>query len=170
MCLAFIIFFLYHWKNLNLEDEEMRIPLLAIFYGLLFCSPAAGPAFADTAADEEVRRDFEAVLDLWRDERYDELHRRTYPSGNVSKESFIRKLSAAGVRPACCWEKLQEVRVTLSDSGKATLHARVGLETGGTVTDYRTRSFRLHREDGAWKPASSDLLSLAGSARRRARR
>lgn len=149
----------------------MRIQLLGLLCGLLLCSPAAGGvARADTAADAEVRRDFEAALDLWRDGRYDELYRRTYRNGSGSQEAFIRKLSATGVRPACCWEKLQEATVSLTDNDRATLHARVGLETGGTVTDHCTRSFRLRREAGVWKPAAEDMISLAGSTRRKARR
>lgn len=148
----------------------MRPTLLAIFCGLLFCSPVVAPVSADTPANAEIQRDFETVLDLWRDGRYDELCRRTYLSGNGSREAFIRKLSGSGVRPACCWEKLQEVTVARSGDGRATLHARIGLETGGTVTEQRTRSFRLRREDGVWKPAATDIISLAGSTRRKARR
>jgi len=149
----------------------MRFPFFGIICGLL-CGLVlcAGPAIADTAADVEVRRDFEAVLDLWRDGRYNELYDRTYLTGKGSKESFIRRLSAAGLRPACCWEKLQEVKVTVSDSGKATLHARVGLESGGTATEHCTRSFRLRREDGVWKASASDILSLAGRSTGKVRR
>jgi hypothetical protein len=149
----------------------MRFPFLGVICGLL-CGLLlwAGSAHGETAADVEVRRDFEAVLDLWRDGRYSELYERTYVTGTQSKESFIRRVSTAGLRPACCWEKLQEVKVTVSDGKKATLYARVGLESAGTAMDFRTRSFRLRREDGIWKAAAADIISLAGSPARKVRR
>jgi hypothetical protein len=149
----------------------MRFPFLGVICGLL-CGLAlwAGSACADTAAGEEVRRDFEAVLDLWRDGRYSELYERTYVTGKQSRESFMRRVSAAESRPACCWEKLQEVKVTVSDGNKATLSARVGLESAGTATAFHTRSFRLRREDGVWKADASDIISLAGKSGRKVRR
>ncbi|MRR34131.1 hypothetical protein EG829_05420 [bacterium] len=149
----------------------MRIPLLLVIRGLL-CGLVlwAGAALADSTVDVEVRRDFEAVLDLWRDGRYGELYERTYVSGRQSRESFIRRVSAAGLRPACCWEKLQEVKVTATDGEKATLYARVGLESAGAATEFSTRSFRLRREDGVWKAAASDIISLAGRPSRKVRR
>lgn len=145
----------------------MRIPLHFAICGLVLW---AGTALADSAVDVEVRRDFEAVLDLWRDGRYNELYERTYVTGSQSRESFIRRLAAAGLRPACCWEKVQEVKVTATDGAKATLYARVGLESAGAATEFCTRSFRLRREDGVWKASASDILSLAGRPARKVRR
>ena len=149
----------------------MRIPFLWAICVLL-CGPVlwTGTARADSAAEVEVRRGFEAVLDLWRDGRYNELYERTYVTGSQSRESFIRRLATAGLRPACCWEKLQEVKVTATDGEKATLYARVGLESAGTATEFCIRSFRLRREDGVWKAAASDIISLAGRPARKVRR
>jgi len=149
----------------------MRFPIPGVICGLL-CGLVfwAGTAPAGTTAEVEVRRDFEAVLDLWRDGRYGELYERTYVTGRQSRESFIRRIATAGLRPACCWEKLQEVKVTAADGEKATLYARVGLESAGTATEFCTRSFRLRREDGVWKAAASDIISLAGSPSRKVRR
>lgn len=149
----------------------MRFLVLWILCGLMF-SPVtvAGGASADSSMDAEVRRDFETALDHWRDGRYDELYRRTYSTGKQTKEAFVRRLSASGVKPACCWEKLQDVRVSASDDGKATLHARVGLETGGTETEHCTRSFQLRREDGIWKASATDILALARDSGRGKRR
>lgn len=149
----------------------MRCLFLVILCGVMSgLVVAAGPASADSSMDAEVRRDFETALDLWRDGRYDELYRRTYPTGKQTKEAFVRKLSASGIRPACCWEKLQDVKVSVSDVGKAMLHARVGLETGGTETDHCTRSFQLRREEGIWKASATDILALAGDYGRKKRR
>jgi hypothetical protein len=140
---------------------------------LLFCGFAgvgAAGATGTEAGNNEVRRDFETILDLWRDGRFAELYDRTYAAGSRSRESFLRKISLADRRPACCWEKMQEVKVTVSGAGTATLHARIGLERTGTETDSCTRSFRMKRESGVWKASLSDILSLAGTSRKKSSR
>lgn len=144
----------------------MRFALFCILCGAILCfSPNS--AFASSEKDghpaaREIQRDFETNLDLWRDGRYEELYERTYAEGGRSRETFIRRLTAAGRKPACCWEKLQEVTVSKGPGKKATLHARIGLESRFGATEYSTRSFRLKKESGVWKPAMSDILSLAG--------
>ena len=148
----------------------MRFVLLCIFCGTFLCfSPKTTFASSDTdmqLAETEIRRDFETNLDLWRDGRYEELYQRTYAEGSRSREAFIRRITAAARKPACCWEKLQEVSVSTGPGKKATLHARIGLESRFGDTEYSTRSFRMKRENGIWKPAMSDILSLAGKAGR----
>lgn len=149
----------------------MRFVILGILCGLLFgMDPCFKVAAAEQSVDAEVRRDFETVLDLWRDGRYEELYSRTYSTGKQTKEGFVRRLSASGVRPACCWEKLQDAKVCDFDDRQAVLHARVGLETGGTETGHCTRSFRLRREEGIWKASAADLLDLAGNSGGKKRR
>jgi hypothetical protein len=146
----------------------MRFLVLCISCGMILClsSPGmAGQSGPDRhLAELEIRRDFEAALDLWRDGRYEELYLRTYASGRVSRESVLQRLAAAGRRPACCWKKLQEVEITAGTGNTATLQARIGLEDRLGVIEHSTRSFRLVRQDGLWKPAMADILSLAGRA------
>jgi hypothetical protein len=132
-----------------------------------FTGIAALAADGPTAGDIEVRRDFETILDLWRDGRFGDLYDRTYAAGSRSRESFLRKMSAADRRPACCWEKMQDVKVTISGTDSATLRVRIGLERTGTETDSCTRSFRLRRESGVWKASLSDILSVAGASRKK---
>lgn len=112
----------------------------------------------------EVSAGFGEILDLWRDGNYEGLYLRTSRSGKLSKESFLKKLSLSGCRPACCWEKMQDVAVRAKGSDGATVHARVGIEGRDGSTDYVTRKFTLEKEDGVWKIAMSDILSLAGKA------
>lgn len=148
----------------------MRFALLCILCGTIFCfRPTTAAASSDMdghPAELEVQRDFETNLDLWRDGRYEELYQRTYAEGSRSRETFIRRITAAGRKPACCWEKLQEVTVSKGSGKKVTLHARIGLENRFGATEYSTRSFRMKKENGIWKPAMSDILSLAGKAAR----
>jgi hypothetical protein len=148
----------------------MRLALLCILCGTILCfTPKSAFASSDKdghPAAREIQRDFETNLDLWRDGRYEELYERTYAEGSRSREAFIRRMTAAGRKPACCWEKLQEATVSKGPGKKATLHARIGLEVRFGATEYSTRSFRMKRENGVWKPAMSDILSLAGKAGR----
>ena len=136
---------------------------------MLCCLSGSAACAADgpTTADIEVRRDFETILDLWRDGRFEELHDHTYAAGGRSRESFLRKMSHAAFRPACCWEKMRDVRVAMSGDGAATLSARIGLERTGTETASCTRSFRLRREGGVWKASMSDILAIAGASRKK---
>lgn len=110
---------------------------------------------------QEAQRDFDLTLDAWREGRYEELYRRSRGE-KESRETMTRKLQDAAHRPACCWEKLQDVEVSVRGPGWAVLHAKVGLEGEGSGTVFRTRSFKLSKEDGVWKMLRSDILSLAG--------
>jgi hypothetical protein len=121
-------------------------------------------------AQTEPGRGFEEILDLWRDGKYDAVYERTIPSGKQSRESFVTKLSSADRKPACCWEKLQDVRVTEQDGRQATLRAKVGLEGKDGSTDFSTREFKLRKKDGVWKAAASDILSLSGKGKKSSRR
>ena len=122
------------------------------------------PYMTSEELQSESRRGFEEILDLWRDGRFEELYNRTMAGGRTSKEQFAKKLASAERKPACCWEKMQEVKVSVKNDSTVTLRAKVGFEGGQAGTDYTTRSFRLQKEDGVWCISQSDILSLAGAA------
>jgi hypothetical protein len=142
---------------------------LSVMFGLFVLAgsgtslPAATPY--DDSLTVEVRKDVEATLDLWRDGRYEDVYRRCVESGRHSKEYFINHMAAAPRRPACCWEKLQDVNVTLKGDRRATLKARFGFDTG-TGTEFITKSVKLQRDDGIWKVVMSDLLTLSGTSKK----
>ena len=114
----------------------------------------------------EAERGFGEILDLWRDAKYDELYERTMAGGKQTKEGFIGSIAAAPCRPACCWEKLQEVRVTIKSDDAVVIRAKVGLEErGATSTSTKTRDFKLAKEDGLWRISQADILFLSGAAK-----
>lgn len=145
-------------------------PLLLVF-AALFCLTCFSPVQAKTpylSAEElqaEAQKGFGEILDLWRDGRYDALYDRTTAGGKGSKEQFAQRLAAAGKKPACCWEKMQEVRVSVKNDYTVTIKAKVGMEGEGAGTSYATRSFRLQKEEGVWCISQSDILSLAGEGK-----
>jgi hypothetical protein len=101
-------------------------------------------------------------LDLWRAEKYDELYRHIQINGKSSKEDFIDKLKSSTCKPACCWEKMQEVSVKIENQEQVVVHAKVGLEGNGE-TKFKTRSYRLTRNADEWKISQSDINYLAGA-------
>jgi hypothetical protein len=153
---------------------RLLLPLLTL---LLLCSllPTA-PAQARrqatprpaTGGEQEVLRDFETILDLWRDGRFGELYERT-SGGKGGKESFAKRMAAAPRKPACCWEKIQQARVTLQGNDAATVHARLGLEGGVSATEFVTKGFKLKRQDTVWQISQADLFALASLSKKRAR-
>jgi hypothetical protein len=152
-----------------------RISLLALLLMILSVIPAQGKsrtksvgAVNSSATEQEVLRDFERILDLWRDGKYDDLFERTATS-RESKEQFARKISSAPRKPACCWEKMQEARVSLKSGTAAVVRARLGFEGSIPGTEYVTKGIKMKKEDGVWMISQADLFSLASLSKKRAR-
>lgn len=114
---------------------------------------------ADTIKGE-AKRGFEEILDLWRAGNYAELYNRTLINGNDTKESFSRRMSGAHLKPSCCWEKMQEVTVNVKGPDSVVLKAKLGFDAPGE-TEYKTKSFKLYREDSVWRISRTELYSLA---------
>jgi hypothetical protein len=153
-----------------------RIALLALFL-LISVSvlPAQArrtqtrtPARTPAGTEQEVLRDFEQILDLWREGKYGELYERT-ADGKTGKEQFAKKLASAPRKPACCWEKIQDARVSLKGERAATVRARLGFEGGVPGTEFVTKGIKLKREGNVWVISQSDLFSLADLSKKRAR-
>jgi hypothetical protein len=152
-----------------------RISLLAVLLIILSAIPAqarrraaSGQTPDTTSSEQDVLRDFEKILDLWRDGRYGDLFERT-AGGKESKEQFAKRLTSAPRRPACCWEKMQEARVSLKSDRAATVRARLGFEGGVSGTEFVTKGIKLKKEDGLWIISQTDLFSLANLSKKRTR-
>jgi hypothetical protein len=149
-----------------------RVLLLVLLLLLAFTLPAQARKQArpqtPSGGEQEVLRDFERILDLWREGRYAELYDRT-AGGKEGKEHFAKKLAAAPRKPACCWEKMQEARVTLQGERAATVRARLGFEGNVSGTEFVTKGIKLKRDGDAWVISQSDLFSLADLSKKRAR-
>ncbi len=148
-----------------------KLLFMLILAVMLFgAGPVQGktPYMGEDELKAEAERGLGEILDLWRDGKYDELYDRTL-AGTQTKESFIGRLAVAPFRPVCCWEKMQEVRVNLKSDDSAAIRARIGLE-GASGTTYKTRDFKLSKEDGVWRISQADVLSLSGAAKKKAHR
>jgi hypothetical protein len=124
-------------------------------------SAAAGRQGADVEAlKAEAVRGFEEILDLWRAGDYGELYNRTLISGKDTRESFSKRMATAPLKPSCCWEKMQEVAVSVRSPTSVVIRAKLGLDAPGEMA-YKTKSFKLNLEDGKWRIARSEILSIA---------
>ena len=138
----------------------MRAVVLVMFLGGVSQVWGLTPYLGEEELKAEAQRGVEETLDLWRDGRFEELYNRTLVSGAKTKEQFVRALAAAPLRPVCCWDKIRDVRVSLKGDSAATVRATLGFEGGGQ-TEYKTRPFKLVKEDGVWRMQQKDILSLA---------
>ncbi len=146
------------------------IALLIVAMVVCVICPAQGktPYLSDEEMKTEARQGLEKILDLWRDGKYGEVYERTISSGKETKEHFISRLSSAPLKPACCWEKMQDVTVNVKKENIVMVHAKIGLE-GGMAHEYKTRSFKLVNEDGIWKISSSEIINLSGATKKKKR-
>ena len=139
---------------------------MALVVGVACPLQGKGMDLTDEALQAEARQGFEQILDLWRDGRYDDLFERTITGGKMTKESFSVRLAGATLRPACCWEKMQDVKISAGKGKTVTVRAKVGLE-GMSGTEFKTRSYRMVKEEGVWKLSQADILSLCGGAKKK---
>jgi hypothetical protein len=157
------------FREVPMRRPSLPALLLIIVLSTLPAQAKSRPTAAQpagTATEREVLRDFEQILDLWRSGNYDLLFERT-GDGRDGKEAFARKLAAAPRRPACCWEKMQEVSVSLSGERAALVRARLGFEGNVSGTEFVTRGVKLKKERGVWTISQSELFSLAEVSKKR---
>jgi hypothetical protein len=157
-------------KNISCTGGIMRklAQMVILFVSLCTVGPVWGktPYLGEDELRTEAKAGFEKILDLWRDGKLEEVYERTTLGGKQTKEQFVARLAAAQMRPACCWEKLQEVKVVVKGDSAVTIRAKLGFEGIG-ATEFKTRSFKLVKEEGVWCIAQSDLLSLAGATKKK---
>lgn len=140
--------------------------ILVASLALATCFISAGSWAADAQSRQlqvagEARRGFEEILDLWRQESFDELYDRLVPDTGSDRWVFVDQLNHSARRPACCWEKIADVTVVYLDDTTVLLTARLGIEVVGFGTRFVVRTFRLVKETGVWRLPESDILSLA---------
>ena len=139
----------------------MNLRTIASLLLLTALLAAVSPVCAETSASP-YEQSMSETLDLWRDGRFDQLFEHLSHRGKTSKEQFVAKMRDASIRPACCWQKLENFTVLSEKRAEATVYVKVGLEGTPGMTDSCTREFKLAFEQGLWKMQLNDVLSLAG--------
>jgi hypothetical protein len=123
----------------------------------------AAPVVAETELETgaAAQQGFEEILDLWRAERYEELYARLEHTPDKGWPYFAERIVYASRLPACCWEKLQDVQVTVTDPNTVTINAKVGFEAEGFGVRFVVRDFTLRRRNGVWQLPMQLILELA---------
>jgi hypothetical protein len=122
---------------------------------------SAVTGFCSEGVEENARLGFEQILDLWRAENYEGLYMRLTHPPEQGWDYFAGRIVYASRIPACCWEKLQEMKLMVTGKDSAIINAKVGLEVEGVGTRFVTRDFAMHRIDGIWRLPMRDILDLS---------
>jgi hypothetical protein len=70
-------------------------------------------------------------------------------------------MRGTSIRPACCFQKLENFKVLNEKRSEATVYAKVGLEGTPNVAESSTREFKLTHEENIWKMQLADILAIA---------
>jgi hypothetical protein len=148
----------------------MRIlPVIVAFLLVSLLLGSVTPATAETSS-AALEQSMSDTLDLWREGRYEQLYEHVAHRGKTSKEQFVKKMRDTQVRPACCFQKLDNFKVLNEKRTEATVYARVGLEGSPNVAESSTREFKLTHEENIWKMQLADILALSGATAKKAKR
>jgi hypothetical protein len=128
----------------------------------------AVPARAESSAAllEQAMSD---TLDLWREARYEQLFEQLAHRGKTSKEQFVKKMRDTQIRPACCFQKLENFKVLNEKRTEATVYAKIGLEGTPNAAESATREFKLTHEENTWKMQLADITAISGAAVKKSR-
>jgi len=126
------------------------------------------PARAETPA-ALLEQSMSESLDMWREGRYEQLYEHLAHRGKTSREQFVNRMRGTTIRPACCFQKLENFKVLNEKRSEATVYAKVGLEGTPTAPDSCTREFKLTHEENIWKMQLADVLALSGAAAKKNR-
>lgn len=133
----------------------------ALIVMVVFLSAGAG-VVAAAESSSVLEQAMSDTLDTWRDGRYELLYERLAHRGKISREAFVKKMQASTVRPACCWQKMENFRVLNEKRTEATVYVKIGLEGTPDADASTTREFKLSHLEGTWKMHLADVVAIAG--------
>lgn len=126
---------------------------------MLIVVAGSGNAVETESALEKSMSD---TLDIWREGRYEQLFEQLAHRGKTSRESFVKKMRETTIRPACCWQKMENFRILNEKLTEATVYAKIGLEGTSDASASTTREFKMTHMEGVWKMQLADVISIAG--------
>jgi hypothetical protein len=126
------------------------------------------PAIAESPS-AVLEQSMSDTLDLWREGRYEQLFERLAHRGKTSREQFVKKMRDTSIRPACCFQKLENFKVLNEKRTEATVYARIGLEGTPNVAESTTREFKLTHEENTWKMQLADITAISGASVKKSR-
>jgi len=104
------------------------------------------------------------ALDLWREGRFEQLYDSLSHRNSMTRERFVQTMKDAGIKPACCFNKLNNFRLINEKRTTAKVYARLGMEGSPGADESQSREFTLDHEEGRWKMRMPDIKALSGKA------
>ena len=142
----------------------MRILSVIVSFLLLsFLHEPLATAVSAEPLNADLEQSMSDTLDLWREGRYEQLYEHLAHRGKTSREQFVKKMRDTAIRPACCFQKLENFKVLNEKRTEATVYAKVGLEGTPNAAESCTREFKLTHEENIWKMQLADVLALSGA-------
>jgi maltodextrin utilization protein YvdJ len=147
----------------------MRI--LSVIVSLLLSAFLLEPVTRANAESTQsaLEQSMSDALDLWREGRYEQLYEHLAHRGKTSREQFVKRMRDTAIRPACCFQKLENFKVLNEKRTEATVYAKVGLEGTPNAAESCTREFKLTHEENIWKMQLADVLALSGAKAKKTR-
>ena len=113
-------------------------------------------------AESALEKGMSDTLDVWRDGRYEQLFDLLSHRGKTSREVFVKKMRGSIIRPACCWQKMENFKILNEKRTEATVYVKIGLEGPPDSASSTTREFKMTHQEGDWKMQLADVFSIAG--------
>lgn len=112
---------------------------------------------------QQAKSAFNDVVELWYEQKFDSLYDKfaDRDKSTLSKEKFISRITMGKKRLACCWQKVQDVKVKLYSSGKAVVSAKLGFEDQSNEVYYVNVEVPLYFKDDGWKVQVKDILAAS---------
>ncbi|MDP2683133.1 MAG: NTF2-like N-terminal transpeptidase domain-containing protein [Deltaproteobacteria bacterium] len=147
---------------------EMNRWMLAILMVLHLTFLASHNIYALTSDKEaektqQAKSAFNEIVELWYEHKFDSLYDKfaDRDKSALSKEKFISRITNEKKRLACCWQKVQDVKVKLYSSGKAVVSAKLGFEDQSNDISYVNAEVPLYLKDEGWKIKVKDMLAAS---------
>jgi hypothetical protein len=141
----------------------MRRLSVFVSFLLLALLPGSEMSAGAESLPGSLEQSMSDTLDLWREGRYEQLYEHLAHRGKTSRERFVTVMRDTAIRPACCFQKLENFKVLNEKRTEATVYAKVGLEGTPSAAESCTREFKLTHEEQIWKMQLADVLSIAGA-------
>ena len=115
---------------------------------------------------QQVESAFNEIVNLWYDQKFDELYDRFVykEKGTISKGKLINRMTKEKKKLACCWQKVQDVKIKIYSSGKAEVKAKFGFEDLSNEISYVTAEIPLYLKHETWMVKVKDILDTAPDA------
>lgn len=148
----------------TMKIKRLQLSIFIILHLIFLSNHNAYSLTNDKEAERiaEVKLAFNEIADLWHDHKFDELYARfADKEKTISKEKFVKRMTDEKKPLACCWQKVQGLKIKLYSSGKAVVSAKLGFEDMTNEVSYVDAEIPIYLKDGVWTIKVKDLLANA---------